>query len=43
VYVATALAWLWAVEGVKPDRWDVIGVAVSLVGMAIIAFARRVN
>jgi small multidrug resistance family-3 protein len=22
VYVAAALAWLWAVDGVRPDRWD---------------------
>ena len=41
VYVATALLWLWLVDGVRPDRWDLIGVAVSLGGMAIIAFAPR--
>jgi small multidrug resistance family-3 protein len=39
VYVAAALAWLWRVEGVTPDRWDVMGAAVALAGMAIIAFA----
>ena len=36
VYVATAIAWLAAVEGQRPDGWDVAGVAVTLVGMAII-------
>jgi len=36
VYVATAIAWLAAVEGQRPDGWDVAGVAVSLVGMGII-------
>jgi small multidrug resistance family-3 protein len=41
VYVATALLWLWRVEGIRPDRWDLIGAAVSLVGMGIIAFAPR--
>jgi len=41
VYVATALLWLWIVEGVRPDRWDVIGASVSVAGMAIIAFAPR--
>lgn len=41
VYVATALLWLWLVEGFRPDRWDVIGAAISLVGMGIIAFAPR--
>ncbi|SFN01823.1 YnfA family protein [Variovorax sp. OV329] len=42
VYIAVALAWLWAVDGVRPSAWDVAGVAVSLVGMAIIAFQPRV-
>lgn len=41
VYIAAALAWLWAVEGVRPDRWDLIGVAVCLVGAAIILFGPR--
>jgi small multidrug resistance family-3 protein len=41
VYVAVALVWLWLVEGVAPDTWDVIGAAVALGGMAIIAFAPR--
>jgi small multidrug resistance family-3 protein len=36
VYVATALGWLAVVEGHRPDVWDVVGVAVSLAGMAII-------
>ena len=36
VYVATAIAWLAVVEGQRPDAWDVAGVAVSLLGMAII-------
>jgi len=41
VYVAVALLWLWLVDGVSPDRWDLIGVTVTLAGMAIIAFAPR--
>ncbi len=41
VYVAASLIWLWAVEGAKPDRWDVAGAAVCLAGMAIILFAPR--
>jgi len=28
VYVATALAWMALVEGVRPDRWDVLGALV---------------
>lgn len=41
VYVAVALLWLWLVDGVSPDKWDLIGVTVTLAGMAIIAFAPR--
>ena len=37
VYVAVALLWLWQVDGVRPSRWDWIGSAVCLAGMAIIA------
>lgn len=37
VYIAVALGWLWAVDGVTPTRWDAIGAGVALVGMAIIA------
>jgi small multidrug resistance family-3 protein len=32
-------AWLWLVEGVKPDRWDMAGAVICLVGAAIIIAA----
>ena len=41
VYVATAVVWLWAVDGQRPDRFDLIGAAVCLAGMAIIYFGPR--
>lgn len=41
VYVAAAVVWLWLIDGVQPDRWDCVGAAVSVAGMAIIAFAPR--
>lgn len=41
VYVATGVVWLWLVEGKPPDRWDIIGAGVCLVGMAIIYFGPR--
>jgi len=43
VYVATAVAWLWLVDGQQPDRWDVIGALVCLVGMGLIYFGPRSN
>jgi small multidrug resistance family-3 protein len=36
-----SLVWLWAVEGVRPDRWDLVGAALCLVGAAIIVFGRH--
>jgi small multidrug resistance family-3 protein len=41
VYIAASLIWLWAVEGLRPDRWDVSGAAVCLAGAAIILFGSR--
>lgn len=41
VYIAAALVWLWRVEGVRPDRWDLLGTALCLVGASIILFAPR--
>jgi small multidrug resistance family-3 protein len=41
VYVAVALVWLWAVDGVRPTAWDAAGVAFTLIGMGIILFAPR--
>jgi small multidrug resistance family-3 protein len=41
IYIASALLWLWAVEGVRPDRWDTLGTAVCLTGAAIILWGPR--
>ena len=41
VYVCMAIVWLWAVDGVRPTTWDIVGSAVALLGMAIIMFAPR--
>jgi len=36
IYIAASLAWLWLVEGVRPDRWDAAGVVLAVAGTAII-------
>lgn len=41
VYVVMAILWLWAVNGIQPTTWDIIGSVVALLGMAIIMFAPR--
>ncbi|OGR01069.1 MAG: hypothetical protein A2505_09880 [Deltaproteobacteria bacterium RIFOXYD12_FULL_55_16] len=41
VYIFVAILWLWAVDGIRPTAWDLVGSAVALVGMSIIMFAPR--
>lgn len=41
IYIAATLAWLRMVEGFAPDRWDLIGGAVALLGAAIILWGPR--
>jgi small multidrug resistance family-3 protein len=41
VYVATAIIWLWLVDGIRPTPWDLLGATVAMLGMAIIMFAPR--
>ncbi|MCI0420675.1 MAG: YnfA family protein [Acidobacteria bacterium] len=36
VYVGVAIFWLWFVDAVRPTAWDVAGVVICLVGMAVI-------
>lgn len=41
VYIAASLLWLWAVEGRRPDPWDLLGAALCLAGAAVILWAPR--
>ncbi len=41
VYIAASLLWLWLAEGIKPDRWDLTGMTVALVGSVIILAGPR--
>jgi small multidrug resistance family-3 protein len=41
IYIAASLLWLWAMEGARPDRWDVIGAAICVAGAAIILYGPR--
>lgn len=41
VYIATALGWLWAVDGVAPRWTDVAGVGLALCGAGLIAWGQR--
>ena len=41
VYIVASLGWLWAVEGMRPDRWDLTGAVVCVAGAAIILLTPR--
>jgi small multidrug resistance family-3 protein len=41
VYLTGALIWLRVVEGVIPDRWDLLGGGIALLGCAVILFGPR--
>ena len=41
VYIMGSLAWLRFVEGKSPDRWDLMGGAICLIGAAVILFGPR--
>lgn len=41
VYISVAILWLWAVDSIRPTLTDLVGVIVSLLGMAIIMFGSR--
>ena len=41
VYILASLSWLWVVEQRMPDRWDVAGATICLVGAGVILFGPR--
>lgn len=41
VYIVASLGWLWLVEGVRPDRWDLGGSLLCLAGALLILLAPR--
>ncbi|MFC3075894.1 YnfA family protein [Shinella pollutisoli] len=41
VYIAASLLWLWLAEGMRPDRFDLAGATLVLVGAGIVLAAPR--
>lgn len=41
IYITASLGWLWLVEQRVPDRWDLIGAAICLVGAGVILLGPR--
>lgn len=41
VFIVLAILWGWKVDGITPDKFDLIGGTIALLGMAVIMFAPR--
>ena len=41
VFVAGSLVWAMIADGFRPDRWDISGAAVCLLGVGLIMYAPR--
>lgn len=41
IFVAGSLAWGMALDGFRPDRYDLTGAVICLVGVAVIMYAPR--
>lgn len=43
IYVATAMLWLWLIQGQQPRLTDIIGSCIAIAGMAIIVLGARIE
>lgn len=41
IYIAGSLLWLWFAEKRAPDRWDIAGALICVIGAMVILYGRR--
>ena len=41
VFIVVSLLWAWGIDGMRPDRYDVIGGIICLAGMGVIMYTPR--
>ena len=41
IYICASIGWMWAVEGARPDRWDMLGALLCIAGAAVILLGPR--
>lgn len=41
LYIAASLIWLWAIEEQTPNKWDLAGASISLLGAVVILYGAR--
>ncbi len=42
VFLVGAMLWGWLIDGTRPDRFDIIGGAIALVGVVVVLYGRNV-
>jgi small multidrug resistance family-3 protein len=41
IFIVMALLWAWKIDGFKPDKWDITGALIALIGACIIIYMPR--
>ena len=41
IFIIMALLWAWKFDGFKPDKWDIIGALIAVIGACIIIYMPR--
>lgn len=41
IFIILSVLWAWKVDGFKPDKYDIIGALIALLGACIIVYAPR--
>jgi len=41
VFVVMSVAWGWAIDGMRPDRFDLLGALLCLAGVVVIMYSPR--
>ena len=41
IFIVMALLWAWKVDGFKPDKYDILGATIALLGVFIIIYMPR--
>ncbi len=42
VFLVGAMLWGWLIDGTAPDRFDIIGGAIAMVGVVVVLYGRNI-
>ena len=43
MFIVLSLLWGWGADGTRPDRFDVVGAVICIIGMAVIMYMTRLT